>query len=433
MRLELKLKEIHLQNFRLFDDLKVSFDEQLTVFISENGAGKTSLLEGIAKALHGLGAATDPTTDLAKKAFLKNILNPLDVQYLKNQGFINLEAAILQDGNEIPLDWRIEMQLNNNRLTLSLNEESVKKLSRLQKNVAQAYKLLTLESLPVIVYYGSERANKNSTQIRASTQVEMYNDYQADLAGNALNFKQFVEWFDWQTRIELSAKTPNLILQQTKSAILSLLNDVDERIFDDLFIDPSQFRNPRLMVSKLGNKLEISQLSSGEKNLFVLVSDLAMKLCFANPQSLNPLVEGQGVVLVDEIDLHLHPRWQRRILTQLQSIFTNIQWIVATHSPQILGEVQKGKIYILDNRKAHLLDFNPYGKDMNRLLDQIMGVRERNETVLKELDTYFELIERNELENALKIRQSLEQKMGTDEPLFRRADGIIKRKQLIGR
>jgi hypothetical protein len=79
------------------------------------------------------------------------------------------------------------------------------------------------------------------------------------------------------------------------------------------------------------------------------------------------------------------------------------------------------------------LDFNTYGKDMNRLLDQIMGVPERNSMILKELDIYFELIERNELENALKIRQSLEQKMGTDEPLFRRADGIIKRKQLIGR
>jgi predicted ATP-binding protein involved in virulence len=447
MRLELKLKEIHLQNFRLFDDLKVSFDEQLTVFISENGAGKTSLLEGIAKALYGFGAATDIATDLAKKMFLKNILNNLDVQYLKNQGFINLETIVVQDGKVSFLDWCIEMQLNNNRLTLSLNEESVKKLNRLQKSIVHANKLLTLESLPVIVYYGSERASKNSTQVRGS-QVALYNNYQEALMGNSLNFKQFVEWFDWQTRIELSTKTPNAILQQVKSAILSLLNDVDTTFFDDLFIDPSQFRNPRLMVSKSGNQLEINQLSSGEKSLFGLVSDLTQRLCLANPQSANPLKEGQGIVLIDEIDLHLHPHWQRKILTQLKSIFPNIQWVVTTHSPFVLAaeEVHPKNAYLLtDEIKSDgttqkiavsiedLGKFNQ-GLEPNRILSEIMRVPLRNQATETEIQQLHQLLNPKDFEKPVfeQLFQQLSHKLGIHDPVMVRAShriSVLKRQK----
>lgn len=287
-------------------------------------------------------------------------------------------------------------------------------------------------SIPVLLYYPCERIIINAKPYEEDHyRMDILNTYDHSLDGLSLDYQRFLDWFDWQDRKE-RFNGSSKILGVVKKAILEMLND-DENTFEDLYIDPSTFRKPRLIIKKGDSLLEVSQMSSGEKSLLILVSDLARRLALATPLSNDPLKEGQGIVLIDEIDLHLHPRWQRKVIGKLQEIFPKIQWVVTTHSPQVLGEVENGKTYMLDNQEVRLLNFNTYGKDMNRLLDRIMGVPERNSKILAAFDDYFELIERNELAKAEQIRKYLETKIGTDEPLFRRADGIIKRKQLIGR
>lgn len=105
--------------------------------------------------------------------------------------------------------------------------------------------------------------------------------------------------------------------------------------FDDIHID----RSPLAMkVKKDGQYLKINQLSDGEKCTIALFGDLARRMTLANPQLPNPL-EGQGVVLIDELELHMHTSWQRKVMPVLKETFPNIQFIITTHSPQILGEL----------------------------------------------------------------------------------------------
>ena len=93
-----------------------------------------------------------------------------------------------------------------------------------------------------------------------------------------------------------------------------------------------------MTVSKNGMEQNVNQLSDGEKCTLALFGDLARRISIANPHMQNPL-EGKGIVLIDEIELHMHPSWQRKVLTTLKSVFPNIQFIITTHSPQILGGV----------------------------------------------------------------------------------------------
>ena len=107
-------------------------------------------------------------------------------------------------------------------------------------------------------------------------------------------------------------------------------------------------RNPdRLMIAKNGVEYNISQLSGGEKCLLALVGDLAYRIAVANPNLSNPLA-GTGIVLIDEIELHMCPAWQQCILSALRKTFPNIQFIITTHSPQVMNEIDDDfKIFML--------------------------------------------------------------------------------------
>jgi predicted ATP-binding protein involved in virulence len=440
MRLELKLKEVHLQNFRLFDDLKVSFDEQLTVFISENGAGKTSLLEGIARTLLGFTRTMiegnrleiiDPYKDLTEN----------DVQQGKN----SLTISNL-------ISYKLDNILSNGSIsrTKELGQPNsppeLRGLKSLINKSRHAHNKNLWKSLPIIMYYSSERANLTAGDTNARNVI--LNVYDNALTGGGLNFKQFLEWYVWQSQMAIFSKTPNLILQQVKLAILAMLNDDDKKLYTDVYIDPSQFKNPRLIVSKNDKNVEINQLSSGEKNLFVLVSDLARRLCLANPQSTNPLKEGQGIVLIDEIDLHLHPHWQRKILTQLKTIFPNIQWIVTTHSPFVLSaeEVHPQNAYLLtDEIKSDgttqkiavsiedLGQFNQ-GLEPNRILSEIMRVPLRNQATETEIRQLHQLLNPQDFEKPAfeQLFQQLSHKLGIHDPVMVRANhriSVLKRQK----
>jgi predicted ATP-binding protein involved in virulence len=263
-------------------------------------------------------------------------------------------------------------------------------LNFLIKKTRDAFNQDKLESLPVVVYYPAERANFGYSSDESKNII--FSIYENALIGKPMIYKHFLEWYVWQSQMALFSKTPNHILQQVQFAILSMLNDDSEKLYDDLYIDPSQYKNPRLMVSKNDKKLEINQLSSGEKNLFALISDLARRLCLANPQSASPLKEGQGVVLIDEIDVHLHPQWQRKILTKLKTIFPKIQWIVTSHSPLVLSYAPAGKVFKLSNGQVQEYK---YFRGM-RLMDifyDLYNITSRPQLIQNQIDALFESVD----------------------------------------
>ena len=195
-------------------------------------------------------------------------------------------------------------------------------------------------------------------------------------------------------------------------------------------------RSPlRMTVSKEGRELIVNQLSDGEKCLLAMVGDLARRLAIANPTLRDPL-QGAGIILIDEIELHLHPQWQRGIIPKLTSTFPNCQFIVSTHSPQIVSDVKPESIYILQQTPQGLIATHPdssYGRDSNRILEDLMGVPERPQWSDDGLRELFCLIDNGDLNGAKVLKAELELKIGLDEPEFAKADVLIRRKEILGK
>jgi len=197
-------------------------------------------------------------------------------------------------------------------------------------------------------------------------------------------------------------------------------------------------RSPlRMTLSKQNQELIIKQLSEGEKCVLALTGDLVRRLAIANPELPNPL-EGAAIVLIDEIELHIHPQWQRTIISKLEQTFPNCQFIISSHSPQIISEVkQPGRnVYFLrvtDEGIVANLVIDAYGKDTNFILEGLMETSERPADIKQELMQLFRLIDDNQLNKARNLLQHLETKIGIQEPKLTKAEVLIHRKEILGR
>ncbi len=177
------------------------------------------------------------------------------------------------------------------------------------------------------------------------------------------------------------------------------------------------------------------KLSDGEKCLLAIIGDLARRLAIANP-FLNNRLHGKGIVMIDEVDLHLHPSWQRIVVPLLETTFPNCQFILTTHSAQVLSHVRKPEsIFLLKFTDDGIQAGHPesvYGLDSNRILEDLMDVSERPVEIKTLIENLFDIIDRKDLENARDQLKSLKQNIGTD-PQLTKAEVLIRRMEIIGK
>ena len=418
MSVTLKLVDIELHNFRLFDNIQVKFDDTLTVLIGENGAGKTALLESIAKALMFYTKNIRNNTVTSK---FSSIYAPTDIRYGKSEMHTNLTLSYQKELYK----WDItQNDLKKNAVLTPLDS-----LNRF----IDAVQLSISEQLSIVAFYQNSRLYTNGqSPSPKTTQAKTYTALDNALEGGTLSFKTFVEWYIWQEQIEQFDKTQtNTVLNTVRTAICAILNDDMGDLYKQIYIDPTEFNNPRLIIEKGKDKVEVNQLSSGEKSLLVLVSDLARRLALANPLSKDPLKEGQGIVLVDEIDLHLHPRWQRAVIPKLLSIFPKIQWVITTHSPFIIAaeHVTPENAFLLtedaETKKKVVISIQDLGKqteglEPNRILKEIMNVPLRNKETEMHIEELSNLLNSDDFDKpeTQKLYNDLSEQLGKQDPFI---------------
>ncbi|NOR56098.1 MAG: AAA family ATPase [Sulfurovum sp.] len=192
---------------------------------------------------------------------------------------------------------------------------------------------------------------------------------------------------------------------------------------------------PHMLVEKNGETIRLDQLSDGEKNMIAMIGDISRRLSMANPRMENPL-EGDGIVLIDEIDLHLHPLWQRVIVSKLTEVFSNCQFIISTHSPQVLSHIRAEHIFILQPEKDDVSITKPaesYGRSTDRQLEDILGVEARPLKIKEELHQLYALIQEQKLEEAKQLMSELENQIEGREAELVKANVLIKRKEILGK
>lgn len=309
---------------------------------------------------------------------------------------------------------------------------------------------MSVKNIPILLYFSANR--RLSTENGKGHEPKIDNIFfpQGDALTNAFYrernyFNDFLNWFREEENIEneqirrqknFDLKNPKL--ETVRRAMLLFFNKIGTDAFTDLRVertqnDDSTFKkdkNPSLVISKNGEDLRLEQLSDGEKMTLLIVCDIARRLSIASPGLDDPL-KGEGIVLIDEIELHLHPKWQREVIPALMGTFPNIQLIVTTHSPQVLSRVDDDDIFLLDDGEVFRLGSNPKGRDSNAILEEIMGVGRYPDDVQRLVDKLFPLIQQKRYDEASKIRQQIVEKSSPENPVLRQADAMMQRIQLV--
>lgn len=157
-----------------------------------------------------------------------------------------------------------------------------------------------------------------------------------------------------------------------------------------------------------------------------MVMEIAFRCFLLNPHlGKNAAKNTSGIVLIDEIDLHLHPEWQKRVINDLQNAFPNLQFIVTTHAPLVIGSLKNGKIFSIKDNQTYDFPLQT-GKDANYILNE-MGTSEMDDNLKDKLTRYFLLIEKGlgNDDDAMRIRKELEVELGENHTELQRADMML--------
>lgn len=427
----MKIKELHIQNFRGFQDINIKFpDTHLAVFIGENGSGKSSVLDAIAMVLVSFlaMACNYKDYDIENDLFLSDN----DIR----DDFKNINITIQFHSINIPDFYFLLGKVRN---TESYNKTGINPYDYIQK----------IRNLPVLKYFPTYGeffyTDNNTTKTDLSDKFRIYKNAFKD---EIYSFQDFLDWFkgeeDYENERKIRDKDlnyTNLNLNSIRYAIELFYSELLNGNFDNLRVqrklkyEPHNIKIERgiypkydhkdydFTIDKNGKTLFLSQLSSGEKMTLMLVADIARRLSLANPAlSGTDVLQGEGIVLIDEIELHLHPAWQRQIFPALRKTFPQIQFIVTTHSPQVLSSIEKESIFILKDFKV--IENTPYsqGRDSNSILFDMFGLEKRPKEDAEQLRKFYDYLEKEDIENAKIILEKLTSKWGDYDVEIKRAN-----------
>ena len=415
----MRIDNIHLRNFRCYEELTIDFHPRFNVLVGINGTGKTSILEAVRIAAGSIFYGVDKY----KAKIMSPSIQADDVRLwgLEQQYPVSITTratldSFLPDASSATVQWARVLETKGGS-TRFVDAEELKAISRrMQKAIRDPKQNVRI---PLVAYYSTDRfkkEKKNAGIIPDGSRLRGY--------FNALdpqtNIKFFLNLYFTET---LSA------LQHGKSSeVLSAVNEAVKKCVDcdDLLFD---IKRQELLLIQHGSheRMPFHLLSDGIRSTLALVMEIAFRCYLLNPHlGAEAALRTAGIVMIDELDLHLHPEWQKRIANDLRKAFPCVQFIVTTHAPLVIGSINDAKIFSVKENEA--FDFPlQYGKDANYILNEL-GTTEMNSVVKETLNDYFIQIEtgRGKTAEALALRDQLEKLLGKDHTELQRADMMLR-------
>ena len=433
------LKTLRLKNFRRFADLSINFHEQLTVIVARNGQGKTTLLDATTIALGTFVGAFD----LGKASHIERS----DARYFatlervasEQQYPVEIEASFLKPA------IHILRQLMGPKNKTTIKDAS--ELTDYGKRLQAAMREFSDDSLPVIAYYGTGRlwkAHKNTN--RKAVLSESRSMGYEDCLSSASSFVQVQQWMAKATlAVWQQERTPGYERSTLPAQVENIKTTVDNLLVGEgwsNFHYSTQHEELAMQHPDHGI-LPVSLLSDGVRAMISLAADLAWRCTKLNPQlGHKASIDSPGIVMIDEVDMHLHPKWQQKVIASLQNAFPNIQFIVTTHSPQVLSTVRRENIRLLGTNEAGQMTVSEpladsYGEPSNDVLQAIMHVDSQPPVPEKvQLERLTELVDQGIFETSEEAQNlliSLKQSLNPHHPQLEKIERSIRRQKALGR
>ncbi len=379
----MKLDSVYIKNYRCFDELKIALDERMTLFVGKNGSGKTALLDAIAISastfLNGIGSGISQNIqkeDARYRFFeMEGIVDPQH-QFpviITGEGECNGEKGV---------EWIRMLNSMEGRTTVrdasqlvGIAEEMARKVMAGERDTI----------LPVLSYYGTGRLYAQKKEKRNVEALQKFNRQvgYVDCMAAESNEKMMLNWFEKMTlkSLQLQQKTGTMEklhqLRAVENAICQCFSQISGYHQASISFD---LDTHRIVVEYVDEKsvkcrFALNEMSDGYKNTLSMMGDIAYRMAVLNPQLGKDVLEKTpGIVLIDEVDLHLHPQWQQTILRDLREIFPMVQFVVASHAPEIINSIPRENIRILDYGKVYMPIEQTYGRDANSILREVIRI-----------------------------------------------------------
>ncbi len=379
----MRLSSLSLTDFRGYASLELTFEPDVTVLVGVNGAGKTSILDALAMMLTSVHEAYRRDLASAERTIEKG-----DRRFGSDSARVTVTATF--DGSL--LSWTMVSDIGG---VLPMPYH-LRKLGKLTPGADDR------GAMPLAVYFPTNRSALDiPSRIHASEDETAFAAYDGALEDGASNFRGFFEWYRREEDLGNEARRRPPV-DGVFHAGLEFVLEAIEKLFPGgkrLRIE----RRPQRMVLDRGEEvLDIAQLSDGEKCLVAMAGDLARRMVQVAPLDPAPL-DREVIVLVDEIELHLHPGLQRQILTRLRTAFPKAQLVVSTHSPQVLSSVQQRSVRLLEGFSYKRLDAGTWKRDTNSILDSAFGDSGRPPEIAKKLTALQRAVDEDDFVTARKL------------------------------
>ncbi|WP_100159486.1 AAA family ATPase [Proteus columbae] len=467
----MQISKLRLENYGVFTDANITLatkdgnenGSNITVFIGNNGSGKSSILDAIATGLSWFTTKLEKNDREAQGKFV----DESKINVLSDHCIISFESRndpVLYIGKSLVFLYQDDLSFSLNSVRKKREDNNVYPKgddSELKSFILQNYLLSPLQqnkNFPIVAYYGATRHTYDTTINNA---IQPNNHHKFDILSaykDALDAKtdyaDFFAWFRYREDVENETaphtsimkllekhtdvnseiyqsmlaeqkKLQDKALTAVREAIKIFLSD-DNSIIENIYIE----RTPDLSmkVVKDGTHFAIEQLSYGEKSLLAMIGDIARRLTLLNPTLDNPL-KGKGIILIDEPDVHLHPKWQRRLIALLDKTFPNCQFVLTTHSPLLISDHKGVLVYGIEKGQVEEVS-SLYGQDINSVLSDIMGTASINQRVQSQIGDILDAIQNADIATAKNLLTELEKEISTNNIEVVKARLLLKKKEV---
>lgn len=407
----MKIQQLTIENFRGIRDLQIDFHPRLNVFAGKNGVGKTTILDALSKTLNV--ACLNHVTGNERQALESKVIIRPDALHIGAK-----QARI-----------KLQLSFRGNTVSTSVSSAPEEITSDLFTHFPEAGIVLPGVAFDEnrTMMTGGYSPNETVRNRIAETDpliaeiisaISWHGHYFAWISSReALENNRLRRFIDKGKIFGKDHFERDHVLQLVKTAVEEITG------FAGLFHDRelSEF-TLRKNFGAEEDTLLFSQLSSGEQHLVSFAVAIAAFLAHSFPDAENPLAE-EAVFLIDALELHLHPSWQRELIPKLLRSFPKCQFIITTHSPQVLGNVKPESIFLLKREHDEIVCEQPdesYGMTMDRVLELVMDEESRpNQKIREDIESLFEHICREEFDKASELIKVLKQDIPTDPEVIR--------------
>lgn len=409
---ELRIDKLRVRNFRKFESYFVKFDQQLTVLVGDNGTGKSTLIDGACVALGALfqGIEHAKAPSLSPDDARGAVIQQGDALAVQPQYPVSIDAAGVALGES--LSWTRSLNSPKGRTTRVDAAAIIEAGKRIQDRADKDINAV----LPVLARYGTDRLWRQGGS-QESPVPSRTRGYEDALEASS-NESRMNAWFRSQSIWEWQNKKESSLFTAVRRALASCF-DAAASTHDAMVDYDAELKQLVFTFSAsdgVYHRDRIGSMSDGYRGTLSLIADIAYRMASLNPAMGERMLETPGVILIDEVDLHLHPRWQARILEDLVRIFPNVQFIVTTHSPIVVASVPKHNIRVLGAESAEAPAVQTRGRDASDILKTVLDAASRPEEAARLFDDFNSAVDGGDYARARNVLNRIEDYVGPDDP-----------------